>query len=184
MSRIGKKIINIPEKTEVTSNAGVLTVKGPKGTLVRELPSDISLVIADRTVTLTPRVQAEGEVENENIEALWGTVASHVVNMVEGVNKPFTKKLIVEGIGFKGELKGTDLVLSLGFSHPVKVSIPSTLKVTIDKAGAIEVSGADKDEVGQFAAAVRAMKKPEPYKGKGIHYDGEIVRRKQGKKSV
>ena len=184
MSRIGKKTIIIPEKTEVSANGSMLTVKGPKGTLVKELPADISVAIAGKEITLTPKTPVKGETMNENIEALWGTAGSHLVNMIEGVNKHFAKKLIVEGIGYKGEVKGTDLVLSLGFSHPVRVPIPQTLKVSVDKTGTIEVSGADKDDVGKFAAAIRAMKKPEPYKGKGIHYDNEIVRRKQGKKSV
>ena len=182
MSRIGKKIITIPEKTEVALAGGLITVKGPKGSLNREVPSDISIVITGKEITLTPNVAAVPL--NHNIESLWGTVASHLVNMIEGVNKPFTKKLLIEGIGYKAELKGAELVFSLGFSHLIKMAIPQTLKVSVDKSGAIEIVGSDKEEVGQFAANIRASKKPEPYKGKGIRYDDEIVRRKQGKKSV
>jgi len=112
-----------------------------------------------------------------------GTYAAHLKNMIRGVVAPFEKKLIIEGIGFKAEVKGGELVLALGFTHPVKIKIPDGLKVSSEK-GAISVSGSDKEAVGQFAAAVRALKKPEPYKGKGIRYDGEVIRRKQGKKTV
>ncbi len=115
--------------------------------------------------------------------ALWGTYASHINNMVNGVNKPFEKKLILEGIGYKSEVRGDKIVFALGFSHPVEVHIPITLKVTAEK-NVIIVSGANKEEVGLFTANLRALKKPEPYKGKGIRYHDEIIRRKQGKKSV
>lgn len=177
MSRIGKKIIEIPAKTEVTSVAGVVTVKGPLGTLTKTFKPTITVVVADGKVTLTPTEHTLDTL------ALWGTYSSHIQNMVAGVNKPFEKKLIVEGIGFKSEVKGADLHLALGFSHPVKVSIPSSLKVTAEK-NIITVSGIDSAEVGQFASSVRAYKKPEPYKGKGIRYSDEVIRRKQGKKSV
>ena len=105
------------------------------------------------------------------------------MNMIDGVNKPFERKLIIEGIGFKGEVKGEEIVFALGFSHPVKIKIPKGLKVVSEK-GALTVSGPDKDLVGQFAATLRALKKPEPYKGKGIRYSDEVIRRKQGKKTV
>lgn len=177
MSRIGKKIIEIPAKTEVTSVAGVVTVKGPLGTLTKTLKPTITVVVADGKVTLTPTEHTLDTL------ALWGTYSSHIQNMIAGVNKPFEKKLIVEGIGFKSEVKATDLHLALGFSHPVKVNIPSSLKVTAEK-NIITVSGIDSAEVGQFASSVRALKKPEPYKGKGIRYSDEVIRRKQGKKSV
>ena len=115
--------------------------------------------------------------------SLWGTYASHIENVIKGVNDAYTKKLIIEGIGYKADVEGTDLVLALGFSHPIKVSIPPSLKVTSEK-GIITVTGVSKEEVGQFAANIRAFKKPEPYKGKGIHYEDEVIRRKQGKKSA
>ncbi len=177
MSRIGKKIIDIPEKTEVTVVSGTVTVKGPLGTLSKVVRPSVVVSVAENKVTLTP--------ENHELNnlALWGTYSSHVQNMIAGVNKPFEKKLVVEGIGFKSEVKGTDLHLALGFSHPVKVAIPAGLKVTAEK-NVITVSGIDSEIVGQFAASVRALKKPEPYKGKGIRYQDEVIRRKQGKKSV
>jgi large subunit ribosomal protein L6 len=175
MSRIGKKVIDIPEKTDVTVSGSRVTVKGPKGTLERSFGDTVAVLVENKTVTLTPT--------NMDNVSLWGTSASHIMNMIKGVNETFTKKLILEGIGYKADVKGTDLVMALGFSHPVKKPIPSTLKVTSDK-GIITVSGVNKDEVGQFAAEIRAWKKPEPYKGKGFRYEDEVIRRKQGKKSA
>lgn len=177
MSRIGKKIIAIPAGTEVTLVNGVLTVKGAQGSLSKNFKNDIDVTIVDGKVTLTPKTMS---LENR---ALWGTYASHVMNMVAGVTTPFVKKLILEGIGYKSEVKGTNLVLALGFSHPVNVPIPATLKVTAEK-NVITVSGIDKEVVGEFAANLRSMKKPEPYKGKGMRYDGEVIKRKQGKKTA
>jgi large subunit ribosomal protein L6 len=177
MSRIGKKVIAIPEKTEVSFTSGVFTVKGPLGTLSKNFKSDININIADKEITLAPK--------EETIEtrALWGTYASHIMNMISGVNTPYVKKLIIEGIGYKSEVKGSMLVLALGFSHPVNVAIPATLKVTAEK-NVITVTGIDKEVVGEFVAKVRALKKPEPYKGKGIRGEFEVVKRKQGKKTA
>lgn len=177
MSRIAKKPIAIPEKTEVTVAAGLVTVKGPLGELKREFRQEIAIAVEGGNVTLTPCRQSL------DILSLWGTYAAHIRNMMEGVHKAFEKKLIVEGIGFKADVKGNDLNLALGFSHPVKVVIPAGLKVTAEK-NVITVSGIDIEKVGQFVAEVRSLKKPEPYKGKGIRYDTEVIRRKQGKKSV
>jgi len=177
MSRIAKKPIAIPPKTEVSFSEGVFTVKGPLGTLKKNFKSDISVIIENGTVTfalLGTSIQAK---------ALWGTYASHAKNMIAGVNKTYEKKLIVEGIGFKSDVKGTDLVMALGFSHPVIIPIPSDIKVTTEKNN-VTISGIDCESVGQFAAKVRAMKKPEPYLGKGIRYSDEVIRRKQGKKAA
>lgn len=176
MSRIGKKVIAIPANTEVNASGTSVTVKGPLGTLTRTFTRGVDIVVADGNVTVATTK------ENTNA-AIWGTVASHVMNMVAGVNKAYEKKLVIEGIGYKAEVKGTDLVMGLGFSHPVKMAIPSDLKVTTDK-NIITVSGIDKEKVGQFVAEIRAWKKPEPYKGKGIRYSDEVVRRKQGKKAA
>ena len=177
MSRIGKKVIIIPEKTEVSLSSGLLSVKGPLGTISKKFKDDIKVSIANNEVTLVPIRES---LENK---ALWGAYASHIKNMISGVNTSYVKKLIVEGIGYKSEVKGQNLVLALGFSHPVNVSIPENLKVIAEK-NIITVSGIDKEAVGEFVASVRALKKPEPYKGKGIRYDGEIIKRKQGKKTV
>ena len=177
MSRIGKKVIAIPSKTEVAFAGGILTVKGPLGTLEKKLKENIEINIGTNEITLVPKI-----ITLEN-KALWGTYASHIMNMIYGVTTPYTKKLIIEGIGYKSEVKGDKLVLALGFSHPVNVSIPSGLKVTAEK-NIITATGIDKEVVGQFVASVRSLKKPEPYKGKGIRYDGEVIKRKQGKKTA
>jgi len=121
--------------------------------------------------------------ENNQTKALWGTYASHIKNMVKGVNDGFEKKLILEGVGYKSQVTGTKLILALGFSHPVEVEIPIELKVKAEK-NLLTISGIDKELVGSFSAQIRDLKKPEPYKGKGFHYSDEIVRRKQGKKSI
>lgn len=178
MSRIGRQIINIPDKVEVSLADGVLTVKGPKGTLTRSFKTDVvEIKIDGGQITFHPAQ------ETIAAHALWGTYASHVKNMVIGVTEGYTKKLIIEGVGFKAALKGQDLELDIGLSHEVQVPIPEGVKVEVEK-GSITVSGYDKEQVGEFAARVRAHKRTEPYKGKGIRYEGEHVRRKQGKKTV
>jgi large subunit ribosomal protein L6 len=177
MSRLGKQIIAIPEKTTITMDGNKVTVKGPLGELSRVFrDSEITISIAD-TVTLVPK---RNDVFSR---ALWGTYASHLKNMLEGVNKAYEKKLVLEGVGFKSDVQGTTLNLALGFSHPVKMLIPAGLNVKAEK-NVITISGIDKEMVGQFASQVRGMKKPEPYKGKGFRYEGEVIRRKQGKKSA
>ena len=177
MSRIGKQIIAIPEKTTVTLANGLLTVTGPLGTISKKVLPTIAIKIENNTVTFIPTEN------NPQSRALWGTYASHVKNMIDGVNKEYVRKLLVEGVGFKWELAGTDVKLALGFSHPIIIPIPKGLKVVIEKL-TMTISGIDKEMVGQFAADIRALKKPEPYKGKGIRYDDEVIRRKQGKKAA
>lgn len=177
MSRIGKKVITLPANTELKLEGDSVSVKGPLGTLTRELHPEILVKLDGSTVTLAPKK------ETLETKALWGTYASHLTNMIAGVNSPFEKKLILEGIGYKSEVRGDKIVFALGFSHPVEVAIPSTLKVTAEK-NVITISGSNKEEVGMFAANLRALKKPEPYKGKGMRYETEVIRRKQGKKSV
>ncbi len=176
MSRIGKKVIVIPEKTEVTTSGDTLTVKGPMGEISRVFGSGVEIAVADGKVNLTLA-------KSNTNAALWGTFASHITNMISGVNKAYEKKLIIEGIGYKAEVKGAELVMGLGFSHLVKMNIPADLKVVCEK-GTVTVSGIDKEKVGQFVAQIRAHKKPEPYKGKGIRYSDEVIRRKQGKKAA
>ncbi len=178
MSRIAKTPIAIPANTEVKVVDNFITVKGPKGELKKAYRSNsVNIDVADNAVTLTLK---KTDIESR---ALWGTYASHLRNMLEGVNTPFVKKLILEGIGYKAEVQGTTLKMALGFSHPVNVEIPAGLTVTSEK-GTITITGIDKETVGQFAASLRSMKKPEPYKGKGFRYEGEIIRRKQGKKAA
>ncbi len=177
MSRLAKRPIAIPAKTEVTISGDSFAVKGPKGTLQKPMHRLIK-------IELVPEgVQVSTKADSIEARANVGTYASHMRNMIEGVTTGFTKKLLIEGVGYKWDVAGKTLNLSLGFSHPVKMSIPEGLTVTVDKA-ALNISGFDKELVGQFAANIRAHKEPEPYKGKGIRYDGEVIRRKQGKKAA
>jgi large subunit ribosomal protein L6 len=178
MSRIGKQELNIPSGVTVTQASGVITVVGPKGTLTKTMRDEIVITIEGDKVTLAPK-----NLDTKFMNALWGTYASHIKNMIKGVNEPYIKNLILEGVGFKSEVKGANLELALGFSHPVSVNIPEGLTVTAVKNN-ISVTGIDKELVGQFTAKVRALKKPEPYKGKGFRYDTEVIRRKQGKKAA
>lgn len=158
-------------------SGSALTVTGPKGTLSRNFRNDIVISVTDKAVTLNAK-------RNDKFsKSLWGTYASHIKNMIAGVQKPYEKKLILEGVGFKSEVKGKEIHLALGFSHPVVIKIPETITATAEKNN-ITISGADKELVGSFAADVRALKKPEPYKGKGMRYADEVIRRKQGKKTV
>jgi len=175
MSRTGKKLITIPAGTEVSVSDSEIVVKGKGGTLKRVMHGEVSVTVDGKSISVTPVSQSR------LARALWGTYAAHVRNMIQGVSQPFIKKLQVEGIGFRAELSGKTLSFMIGFSHPVKVAIPEGLSVAVDK-NIITISGADREQVGQFAASVRMLKKPEPYKGKGIRYEGEVVRKKQGKK--
>lgn len=177
MSRIGKQQLQIPANVEVSYNDGVFCVKGPLGTLQKSFKDVVTITIDGGMVTF------EQKGDDQFARAIWGTYASHVKNMLQGVTTPYVKKLILEGVGFKSEVKGKDLHLALGFSHPVVVPIPGGLTVTAEK-NLITISGIDKEAVGEFAASTRALKKPEPYKGKGFRYEGEVIRRKQGKKTA
>jgi len=177
MSRLGKKPIPVPPNTTVAVADGRVSVKGPLGELSRAFRPAISIAVESGAVTVAPK-----QLTNES-RALWGTYSSLIKGMIQGVNKAFQKKLIIEGIGYKADAKGSELQLALGFSHPVKVAVPKGLSVTTEK-GTITVSGIDKELVGRFASELRALKKPEPYKGKGIRYEGEVIRRKQGKKAT
>lgn len=178
MSRIGKQIITFPDTVTVAQSGDTITVKGPLGELSRAFRGgDVEVAIEGNSVRLDKKR------DTVFARSLWGTYAAHLKNMIAGVQVPYVKKLILEGIGFKSDVSGANLNLALGFSHPVKVLIPQGIKVTAEK-NLITVSGADKEKVGGFAAKVRALKKPEPYKGKGFRYETEVIKRKQGKKSV
>ena len=176
MSRIGKQIIAIPAGVDVTIQDGVVAVKGKGGELRKQLHKLVTVTVADGTVTVNP-------VDDSNqAYALWGTFASHIKNMIAGVNEPFEKKLVVEGVGFKVALNGQTLKLDVGFSHSVEMAVPEGIEVNVEK-NEITIKGIDKEKVGQFTADVRAVRKPEPYKGKGIRYADEVVRRKEGKRA-
>ncbi len=176
MSRLAKKPIAVG-KTDVSVTGGMLTVKGSKGTLTKRIHPSIEIAIEPTGVLVTPRDRSR------LAKQLTGTFASHVKNMITGVETPYVKKLILEGVGYKMEVKGKEVVLSVGFSHTVPLMIPEGITATVEK-NAIKLESTDKDSVGQFAANIRRVKPPEPYLGKGIRYENEVIRRKQGKKAL
>jgi large subunit ribosomal protein L6 len=174
MSRLGKKPILIPEGVEAKLDNGTLIVKGPRGENRRQFKDDIVISVSEGKIILEP---------NKGTSALWGAYGSHIRNMIEGVISGFSKNLLIEGVGYRASKEGNGLVFSLGFSHPVKVAIPEGIDVKIEK-NILAIFGTDKEKVGSFSAQIRALKPPEPYKGKGIRYEDEIIRRKAGKKAV
>jgi large subunit ribosomal protein L6 len=176
MSRLAKKPIAVG-KTDVSVASGTLTVKGTKGTLTKRVHPTIDIAISPEGVMVTPKDHSR------LAKALTGTFASHVKNMVQGVETPYMKKLILDGVGYKMEVKGKDVVLTVGFSHTVPLRIPEDVTATAEK-NVMKLESINKESVGQFAANIRRVKPPEPYLGKGIHYEGEVIRRKQGKKAV
>jgi len=176
MSRIGKQPVKIEKGVDVKIESGVIFVKGPKGELKRSLLNSIDTKIENDQIIVTPKNE-----ENET-RAFWGLQRSLIFNMIEGVTKGFTKKLELVGVGYKANLQGKDLVIDIGFSHPVKVEAPQGITFAAEKTS-ITISGIDKELVGQIASSIRKIRKPEPYKGKGIRYVGEVVRKKLGKKA-
>jgi large subunit ribosomal protein L6 len=176
MSRLAKKPIAIG-KANVSVEGGLLTVKGTKGMLTKRVHPSVSIATDGGQIMIAPKDHSR------LAKALTGTFASHVKNMAQGVETPFTKKLILEGVGYRVEVKGKDIVLTVGFSHTVPLAIPDDVTATVEK-NAIKLESINKESLGQFAANIRRVKPPEPYLGKGIRYEGEVVRRKQGKKAV
>jgi large subunit ribosomal protein L6 len=176
MSRIGNKAVEIPDKVKVNvDEEGAVSVEGPKGKLQWKLPRQIRASVKDNQVSVMR------EAESRSVKALHGLSRSLVHNMVQGVSEGFTKQLEIEGVGFKAAVQGSILNLSLGFSHPVPFSIPADIKITVADNTKIMVQGVDKKLVGQVAADIRRFYPPEPYKGKGVRYAGEQIRRKEGK---
>ncbi len=176
MSRIGNKAVDIPDKVKVNiGNDGAVAVEGPKGKLHWQLPREIKGSVAENRVSLVRGA------ETRSVKALHGLSRSLVSNMVQGVSAGFTKDLIIEGVGFKAAVQGQVLNLSLGFSHPILFAIPQDIKITVTESTKISISGIDKKAVGQVAADIRRYYPPEPYKGKGVRYAGEVIRRKEGK---
>lgn len=175
MSKIGKKIIEVPNGVTIAIEDGLIKVKGPKGELEYKIPRELKVALSENKLAVLPISKSK------RTPALWGTIRAVIANLTIGVDKGFEKKLEIEGVGFKAQLQGNDLALSLGFSHPVIFKTPEGIKIDVQK-NTILVSGISKELVGQTAANIRALKKPEPYKGKGIRYIGEIIKRKAGKK--
>ena len=178
MSRVGKKPVDLPNGVQVTIEDSKIEVKGPKGTLSRELHPLVKVEQQDGKVVISPvddSLKARG---------LWGLFRSLIANMVQGVSGGFTKVLEINGVGYRAEAAGNTLKLTLGFSHPVEFALPEGISGSVDKNTVITLSGIDKELLGQTAATIRAFRPPEPYKGKGIKYAEETIRRKVGKAGV
>ena len=176
MSRIGNKAVEIPNKVKVNiDNEGAVSVEGPKGKLSWRLPRDIKGSVKNNRVSLMR------EAETRSVKSLHGLSRSLVHNMVQGVSEGFSKQLEIEGVGFKAAVQGSTLNLSLGFSHPILFPIPKEIKITVAEGTKLTIDGIDKKLVGQVAADIRRFYPPEPYKGKGVRYAGEQIRRKEGK---
>ena len=176
MSRVGSSAITIPADVTLSNDGGVIVVKGKNGELSTSLHSDVELSVADNVATLKPAS------DTRQAKALLGTMRSNLNNMVVGVTEGFTRKLEINGVGYRAAMQGNKLVLSLGFSHPVEMEVPAGLKVAVENNTSVTITGADKQLLGQFASEVRAKRPPEPFKGKGVKYADEYIVRKEGKK--
>lgn len=175
MSRVGKKLLEIPSGVTVTLNDNTVTVKGPKGELTRTFHPDMKIKIEDNVLTV------ERPSDNKEHRALHGTTRSIIGNMVEGVSKGFERGLELVGVGYRASKSGNKLVLNVGYSHPVEIVPENGIEIEVPSQTRVVVKGTDKERVGATAANIRAVRSPEPYKGKGIRYEGEMVRRKEGK---
>jgi large subunit ribosomal protein L6 len=175
MSRIGKKPINIPAGVSFDLSENLITVKGPKGSLQMYLPPYVITTQSGNTITVALKKDAPRQATGQ-----WGLARTLIDNLMTGVTQGFSKQLEINGVGFKAALQGKNLVLNVGFSHPVEYPIPPGIEIKVEK-NIITISGADKQMVGQISAEIRAIKKPEPYKGKGIKYSTETIIRKEGK---
>jgi large subunit ribosomal protein L6 len=180
MSRVGQSPVKVESGVEIKLQGQEITVKGPKGTLSFRIHDAVKAKHENGELTFAPA--NENDAKNNKVRALWGTARNIVRNMIVGVTAEFTKTLEISGVGFKAAAQGNKLKLNLGFSHDVDLEVPEGLKVATPKPTEITITGIDKRLVGQFASEIRALKKPEPYKGKGIKYSGEYIRRKEGKK--
>ena len=176
MSRIGKKSVPVPANVTPTISNGVISMKGPKGTLTMPMRDEISYTLEDGGISVQPAN------DTKRARAFWGMQRTMVQNLVTGVTEGFTKKLLITGVGYRAAAQGKTLKLQLGYSHDVNIDVPEGIEVKTPDNTTIEISGSDKQMVGQLAAEIRQWRKPEPYKGKGIKYDGEFIFRKEGKK--
>ena len=184
MSRVGKKPILIPGNVEVKIEGQKVMIKGPKGELQREIRPEIKVEMRGNEIFVSPQIPPTKKmVGGKRTKAFWGLTRALIANMIKGVTEGFEKKLQIEGLGFRASIEDENLLLHIGFTHPVKIKTPLGIKFSIEK-NIITVSGIDKELVGQIAAKIRKIKPPEPYKGKGIRYFGEVIRRKVGKKVV
>lgn len=175
MSRIGKQPIPVPDGVKVSFDRGVFTAEGPKGKVSQQLAGRLDVEIEDGEVRVTRRGDAAGE------RAMHGLMRALLANAVTGVSEGFSKELEINGVGYRAEVQGKSVRFALGYSHPIDYPIPDGISIEVDKSTRVKVSGADRQQVGQVAAEIRALRKPEPYKGKGIRYADEVIRRKVGK---
>ena len=175
MSRVGKKPIPIPDKTNITYKDKIITVKGEKGVLTRTINPDVELNIGEKEITVSPVK------DDRQGRALQGLVRSLVANMVTGVSKGFERVLEINGIGYRADMKGNQIVFNLGYSHPIDFPLPSGVSATVDKNNVVRLTGIDKELLGHTAASIRGLRPPEPYKGKGVKYAEEHIMRKAGK---
>ena len=176
MSRVGSSAITIPADVTLSQEGGIVVVKGKNGELRVPLHNDVELSVADNVATFSQRRKTR------EAKALWGTMRASVNNMIVGVSEGFTRKLEINGVGYRAVMQGNKLVLSLGFSHPVEMEVPAGLSVNVENNTTVIITGADKQLLGQFAAEVRGKRPPEPFKGKGVKYADEYIVRKEGKK--
>jgi large subunit ribosomal protein L6 len=184
MARLGKKTIIIPDGVKVKVENGKVFVEGKNGSLSQEIFPNLSVVVEDNKLTVKNEVDPKNKKLYKKTDALWGLLRSLIFNMIKGVSEGFEKILEIHGVGYKAETKGNKLILSLGFTHPVEVEIPKEISLEVSRNTIIFVRGADKQKVGEFAAKIRRIYPPEPYKGKGIRYRGEYVRQKATKAGV
>lgn len=175
MSRIGKIPVKIPDRVDISINQDYIMIKGPKGQISRLLPDSIDIKKEDDTLRISPR--------NKSIKSqqIYGLYRKLVANMIQGVTQGFQKKLILQGVGYRSQIQGKKLILSVGYSHQVEISAPDGILISVEANTNVTVDGIDKELVGQIAADIRSVRPPEPYKGKGIRYEGERVRQKVGK---
>jgi len=183
MSRVGKKPILIPDGVEVKIERDTVNVKGPKGEISQKIRPELKILIEDKKIQVMIQERGASSRTPKLTKALWGLTRALIYNMVEGAKNGFEKKLEIQGVGYKAQGEGSNLTLNVGFSHSVVLKVPEGIMVAVEK-NIITISGINKEAVGQFAAIIRKVKPPEPYKGKGIRYLGEKVRRKVGKKVV
>lgn len=176
MSRLGKLPVAIPDKVQVSVNPNAVVVKGPKGELSTVITGDVQVSVEGGSVWVKPAN------DGKRARTMWGTVRSNVRNLVQGVTEGFSRTLIVNGVGFRCSVNKNVLTMTLGFSHEVKYVMPAGIECKVENQTTVIISGADKQKVGQVASELRALRKPEPYKGKGVRYSDETVRRKEGKK--
>jgi len=176
MSRIGKKPVEIPSGVTVTLDGSVLEVKGPKGLLAMAVLDEVTVEVEESQITVQPKSKAKAA------RSAWGMQRTLVANLVEGVTQGFTRKLEINGVGYRAQMKGKSLNLQLGFSHDIDFPAPDGIDIKTPDQTTIEISGIDKQKVGQVAAKIRSFRPPEPYKGKGVKYEGEYIFRKEGKK--